>query len=192
MPGGTRAGRHRRRQLEAGGLADHAAERQADRHGRVVTAPAEGEGQQEREEADGRPEQAHGLAGQHHAAAAQLGLLVGPSGSGATCTRRQGRGGDGLAGGDDRGEQQHPLGTGDGEEQGARDGRREPAHAGQQRQLRVRLHQLGIGVHDGRDEGAAGDGVGLAQHEDQEGQREQQQAVEARAIGRHTTTRATR
>ena len=43
---------------------------------------------------------------------------------------------------------------------------------------RVRLDQFGVGVDDRRHEGAPGDGVGLAEHEDDEGLGEQQEAVD--------------
>ena len=112
--------------------------------GRGASLGAQGERDEEREEADDAPHQAHGRGGEDDAAAAQLLAL----GLGRVIDRHLGGRHPhaqhrGHREHDDR-QHQHALAAGDQEGEAARRRGREGDDAGQERQARVGLDQLGV------------------------------------------------
>ena len=168
-------------QLEAGDLPDGPAEGEADRDRRVVAAAAQGEGEQERQEPDDAAEQAHRLAraARRRRCAARpprprrrLGRHLRPAAaaSPATAWREPRRAAPARA----------PTRAPASLEHDARRGwprrtrrRRRAATSCEFASTRSASVSTTVGTS-----GAAGDGVRLAEHEDDERQREQQEAVD--------------
>ena len=123
--------------------------------------------------------QAHRRRGQPHADAPQLGGLGGGGGRVGDLGARDAQGGEGGGGEGDHGQHHHALGAadreGDARPGAATSGTDEP---GQELELRVGLHQLGVVAHDGGHDGAPRHRVRLAHGQHGEGLREQQQPVE--------------
>ena len=149
--------------------------------GHALFATPELERQQECRKADDRPEHPDGSRRRPDSLLAECGHLTcaGPAGR-----HENGRHAPPHGKGDQVAEQRHPRWSSRPHQQcDTADPSAEHApHSAQHRQLCVRRHQVQLVVDQGWHHGALGHGITLLEHQQAEGQREQQQAVE---VGGH-------